>query len=194
LPARSRLPPAIIAKTLSEVAARKPTGSLDAYDYYLRGLANGLTGQKSQPQPADAIPTDTYLSGTKKVEVDGCVGEVNRVTTAHTDGDSWIYFRDANVLATGDVFRRNYPNLDWGRGGSINGMINAANVLLKAANDNTKIVPGHVQIGRHGRHEVLETPHDGTRTRTWTVGDRLPRQTRCLPGGGSCRGDGGGGS
>jgi cyclase len=107
------------------------------------GSTNGLTGQRSQPQPADAIPTDTYLSGAKKVEVGGRVAEVNHVTNAHTDGDSWIYLRDANVLATGDIFSRNYPNLDWGSGGSINGMINAVNVFLKAVNENTKIVPGH---------------------------------------------------
>jgi cyclase len=107
------------------------------------GSTNGLTGQRSQAQPADAIPTDTYLSGGKRVEVGGRVAEVNHVTNAHTDGDSWIYFRDANVLATGDVFSRNYPNLDWGSGGSINGMINAVNAFLKASNDNTKIVPGH---------------------------------------------------
>jgi len=107
------------------------------------GSTNGLTGQRSQPQPADAIPTDTYHSGTKKVEVGGRVAEVSHITNAHTDGDSWIYFRDANVLATGDVVSRNYPNLDWGSGGSINGMINAVNLFLKAVNDNTKIVPGH---------------------------------------------------
>jgi len=47
------------------------------------------------------------------------------------------------VLATGDVGSRGYPNLDWGSGGSINGMINAVNLFLKVANDNTKIVPGH---------------------------------------------------
>ena len=106
------------------------------------GSINGLTGQRSQPQPADAIPADTFVSGTKKVQVGGRVAEVSHVTNAHTDGDSWVYFRDANVLATGDIVSRNYPNLDWGSGGSINGMINAVNVFLKAANDNTKIVPG----------------------------------------------------
>jgi cyclase len=107
------------------------------------GSTNGLTGQRSQPQPADAIPTDTYLSGTKKVSVGSRIAEVNHVTNAHTDGDSWVYFRDANVVATGDIVSRNYPNLDWGSGGSINGMINAVNLFLKTVNGNTKIVPGH---------------------------------------------------
>src|SRR5436190_12978772 len=74
------------------------------------GSTNGLTGNRSRPQPADAIPTDTYLSGSKKVQVGGRVAEVSHVTNAHTDGDSWVYFRDANVLATGDIVSRNYPN------------------------------------------------------------------------------------
>jgi glyoxylase-like metal-dependent hydrolase (beta-lactamase superfamily II) len=76
----------------------------------------------------------------RKVQVGGRVAEVSHVTNAHADRDSWVYFRDANVLATGDIVSRNYPNLDWGSGGS---MIKAVNLFLKAANDSTKIVPGH---------------------------------------------------
>jgi hypothetical protein len=58
-------------------------------------------------------------------------------------------FPDANVLVTGDVYgSRTYPNLDWGSGGSICGMILALDTFLKAANDTTKIVPG-------GSHHAL---------------------------------------
>jgi cyclase len=53
-------------------------------------------------------------------------------------------FPDANGLVTGDVYGRGtYPNLDWGSGGTIDGMILAFETFLKAANDTTKIVPGH---------------------------------------------------
>jgi cyclase len=107
------------------------------------GSTNGLTGRRTEPQPADAIPTETYLGGCKDVSVGGRTAEACHVNNAHTDGDSWINFHDANVIATGDVFTRNYPNIDWGSGGGINGVINATNVFLKAVNDNTKIVPGH---------------------------------------------------
>jgi len=107
------------------------------------GSKNGLTGNISAPQPSDAIPTDTYLGGCKNVSVGGRTAEVCHRTNAHTDGDSWVYFRDANVIATGDIFNRGYPNLDWGSGGSINGMINSVNAFIMAANDTTKIVPGH---------------------------------------------------
>jgi len=110
------------------------------------GSTNGLTGNRSQPAPADAVPTETYLGGCKNVSVGGRTAEVCHRTNAHTDGDSWIYFRDANVIATGDIVSRNYPNLDWGSGGSINGMINSVNAFLMAANDNTKVVPGHGRL------------------------------------------------
>jgi glyoxylase-like metal-dependent hydrolase (beta-lactamase superfamily II) len=107
------------------------------------GSKNGLNGNISAPQPADAIPTETYLGGCKNVSVGGRTAEVCHRTNAHTDGDSWVTFRDANVIATGDIFNRGYPNLDWGSGGSINGMINSVNAFIMAANDSTKIVPGH---------------------------------------------------
>ena len=110
------------------------------------GSTNGLTGNRSQPAPSDAVPTETYLGGCKNVSVGGRTAEVCHRTNAHTDGDSWIYFRDANVIATGDIVSRNYPNLDWGSGGSINGMINSVNAFLMAANDNTKVVPGHGRL------------------------------------------------
>jgi len=131
------------------------------------GSTNGLTGQRTAPQPAGAVPTDTYLGGTKKLELGGRVADISHVTNAHTDGDSWIYFPDANVIATGDVFSRNYPNLDWGSGGSINGMINAVNVFIKAANDTTKIVPGHGALANKANlqeyHDMLVAARDRIR-------------------------------
>jgi cyclase len=108
------------------------------------GTINANTGNKTPPMEADAIPTDTYMVGLKKVEVGGRVAEVNHVINAHTDGDSWVYLPDANVLALGDTYSsRSYPNLDWGSGGTIDGMVLAIERYLKAANDTTKIVPGH---------------------------------------------------
>ena len=66
------------------------------------------------------------------------------ISHAPTDGDSWAYFADANVLATDDTFSsRNYPNLDWGSDGTIEGMIAATERCLKTVNNATKIVPGH---------------------------------------------------
>ncbi len=128
------------------------------------GTTNGLTGAKTPPMEADGLPTDTYQVGGKKLEAGGRVAEISHVINAHTDGDSWVYFPDANVLALGDTFSRFYPNIDWANGGGIDGMILANERYLKAANDTTKIVPGHGALATKANlqefHDMLVTARD----------------------------------
>jgi cyclase len=129
------------------------------------GTTNAATGNKTPPMEADAIPTETYMVGGTKVEVGGRVAQLRHVINAHTDGDTWVYFPDANVLVTGDTYgSRNYPNIDWGSGGSIDGMILATETFLKAANDTTKIVPGHGPTATKANleefHEMMVTVRD----------------------------------
>ena len=70
--------------------------------------------------------------------------DVFHVPPAHTDGDALVYFKDSNVLHTGDVyFNGLYPFIDTSSGGRINGMIAAAEEALALADDKTKIIPGH---------------------------------------------------
>ena len=64
---------------------------------------------------------------------------------AHTDGDSIIYFRHANVMHVGDIpASLRYPNIGVNEGGSVDGMIAAGQQVMKIANANTKIIPGHL--------------------------------------------------
>jgi len=64
---------------------------------------------------------------------------------AHTDGDSIIYFRHANVMHVGDVpASLRYPNIGVDDGGSVDGMIAAGRLVMKVANAQTKIIPGHL--------------------------------------------------
>jgi len=109
------------------------------------GTTNGITGNKTQPVAADALPTETYFGGTKTIEVGGRKAVLTHVYNAHTDGDTYVYFADANVLCTGDTFnnRKRYQTIDFNNGGDIRGMIRANTAYMKLANDNTKIVPGH---------------------------------------------------
>ncbi len=63
---------------------------------------------------------------------------------AHTDGDAVIHFKNANVFHMGDTFfSGGFPYIDLNAGGSIDGMISAANRVLSLTNDDTKIIPGH---------------------------------------------------
>jgi len=109
------------------------------------GTTNGITGNKTPPVAADALPTETYFGGTKTIEVGGRKAVLTHVYNAHTDGDTYVYFADANVLCTGDTFnnRKRYQTIDFNNGGDIRGMISANTAYMKLANDNTKIVPGH---------------------------------------------------
>jgi glyoxylase-like metal-dependent hydrolase (beta-lactamase superfamily II) len=72
--------------------------------------------------------------------------DVLHLGPAHTDGDLVVYFRKQNVLATGDLYVTGAympPYFDDLNGGTAEGMIAAANRLLKLANAHTLIVPGH---------------------------------------------------
>ena len=64
---------------------------------------------------------------------------------AHTDGDSIIFFKKANVMHVGDVpASLRYPNIGVDDGGSVDGMIAAGNQVMKVADASTKIIPGHL--------------------------------------------------
>ena len=63
---------------------------------------------------------------------------------AHTDGDSIIYFRGSDVVATGDVYQRQgYPVVDRSNGGTISGLIRGWDRLLATIGEDTKILQGH---------------------------------------------------
>ena len=63
---------------------------------------------------------------------------------AHTDGDSTIHFQNANVYHAGDLlFNGMYPFIDYSAGGSIEGMVGAADRIIEAVDGKTKIIPGH---------------------------------------------------
>lgn len=70
--------------------------------------------------------------------------ELRHVANAHTDGDTLVRFRRANVIAMGDVFFNHiFPFIDRSSGGSIQGMIKGVDAALSMANDQTRIVPAH---------------------------------------------------
>lgn len=107
------------------------------------GTISILTGARRPPAPADALPTLTYTDKLT-LKVKGRTAELGHIANAHTDGDTYVYFKDANVLATGDIVTvGRYPIIDVGVDGSIKGMIAGVDAFLKLANDRTKIVPGH---------------------------------------------------
>ncbi len=123
------------------------------------GTTNGTSGQKTPPVTGDAIPKETYIGGSKTIEVGGRKATLTHINNAHTDGDTYVYFDDANVLCTGDVMnnRHRYQQVDYANGGDIRGMVRGTEIWLKLANDNTKVVVGH---GPLAKKADIQTYHD----------------------------------
>jgi cyclase len=102
---------------------------------------------RSDQAPPDALPVVTF-SDAVTFHWNGHEVRVFHVPPAHTDGDAIVYFRDANVVHMGDnFFNGTYPFIDMASGGNVNGMIAATEKVLKVANSNTKIIPGHGELG-----------------------------------------------
>jgi cyclase len=107
------------------------------------GTTNGLTGVKTPPVQPGALPGDTYTNFSK-IRIRGRVADLMHIPNAHTDGDTYVWFKTANVLSTGDTFTNGrYPNIDFANGGNIKGMIAATDAYLKLTNAKSRIVPGH---------------------------------------------------
>lgn len=100
-------------------------------------------GQIVPPSPKAALPVISF-NDTVTFHVNGHDIHAVHVEHAHTDGDSIVLFRSANVIHTGDIwFNGIYPFIDSSSGGSLDGVIAAVDVILKLADQQTKIIPGH---------------------------------------------------
>jgi glyoxylase-like metal-dependent hydrolase (beta-lactamase superfamily II) len=108
------------------------------------GTTNALTGAKTPPAPAAALPTKTYDERTN-LSVKGRSVNLIHAPRAHTGGDTMVWIPDAGVVATGDIVSvgHRYPNIDVGDGGGINGMIDGVDMLMDRTTSATKFVPGH---------------------------------------------------
>jgi glyoxylase-like metal-dependent hydrolase (beta-lactamase superfamily II) len=104
--------------------------------------------------PVEARPT-VLLRTAKTIRFHGSTVELKYYGPCHTDSDIWAYFIEANVLSTGDTFWNGvYPFIDNENGGSIDGMIRAANANIAKVGPDTIVVPGHGPLG--GRAELIE--------------------------------------
>ncbi len=99
------------------------------------------------PPVSGAIPTDVFADA-RTVHLNDTTIALKYYGPAHTDCDISVFFTEADVLHTGDIFWNGfYPFIDYSTGGSIDGTIRAADASLAVATDTTIIVPGHGTIG-----------------------------------------------
>lgn len=108
-------------------------------------------GGDSRLGPA-ALPVVTFGEDIS-FHINGDLVNAFHAPMAHTDGDVIVYFRDANVIHTGDLFfNGGFPFVDVSSGGSLTGLILAAEAMLEVANEDTRIIPGHGALA--GRAEL----------------------------------------
>jgi len=115
-------------------------------------VLNRIT-DRSQPAIPGASITAEYFLPSKDFFMNGDAIVVYHAPHADTNGDSFVYFRRADVISTGDLFTPGrYPEIDLGQGGSIQGLIEAVNhiidITVPAAYQErgTYVIPGHGRI------------------------------------------------
>ena len=106
----------------------KPVATIVAHENVLRRMSAPV-GTPS-PTPAAAWPLGTYTEK-KEVVFNREPAEIIYLPGAHTDGDSIVFFRHADVISAGGIYvTTSYPVLDLRAGGTINGNIDALNHLI----------------------------------------------------------------
>lgn len=113
-----------------------------------------ISGERTPPMPEAGLPVVTFNDAID-FHINGETIHAFHVANAHTDGDSIIHFREADVFHMGDVlFSGMYPFIDVDNGGSIDGMIAALEKAVAHSRSGTRFIPGHGPL--IGQAEVEE--------------------------------------
>ena len=120
------------------------------------------TGQP--PLPFGSWPTKTFAYRMYSMYLNGDGIQVIHQPAAHTDGDTIVFFRKGDVIATGDIIdTTRFPFIDVKRGGTVQGELDALNRLMDMSihnlplqwyADRTFLVPGHGHV--YDKLDLLE--------------------------------------
>ena len=126
------------ARAGAEIHSHTITRQWLAADYYVPAEDRWV-----KAPPKEAVPAVTFR-GKGELRAGAETIEYGYLLEAHTRGDAYVYFRDSNVLAVGDVVSPlRDPALDWFAGGWLGGRVDAMDDLLEIVNDGTRIVPAY---------------------------------------------------
>ena len=125
----------------------KSGSAIIAHDNVRKRMKTGgyiaAAGKTFDPSPDVALPVITF-NDSMSLHLNGEEARLIHVKSAHTDGDGIIFFKDSNIVHMGDAFvSRNYPFIDRASGGSVDGIIEAARIVLSMSDAKTQIIPGH---------------------------------------------------
>jgi glyoxylase-like metal-dependent hydrolase (beta-lactamase superfamily II) len=124
--------------TGTKIVAHKRTLEWMSADHWIQA-----DDRFEKARPKGARPTETFLT-TGSLKTGGEQIDFGYLPLAHTNGDIYVHFRNANVLAVGDVASPlRDPALDYLTGAWIGGRVDAMDILLSLANEQTRIVPAY---------------------------------------------------
>ena len=122
-----------------------------------------------EPSPPGALPVVTFKDAVT-FHINGDSVTTVHVAPAHTDGDVIIHFTKANVIHMGDTFHNaGLPFVDLSSGGSIHGIIAAADKVLAMSNAQTRIIPGHGPLADRARLKLYRDMVVALRDRVRTL-------------------------
>jgi cyclase len=108
-------------------------------------VSSGRAAQRENA-PEAAWPVITFAQGVD-FHLNGQTIRAFKVPNAHTDGDVVVQFVEADILHTGDTYMKGrFQFIDTGSGGTLDGLIEAQQLVLSKAGPNTKIIPGHGEL------------------------------------------------
>jgi len=98
---------------------------------------------KKQNKEAAALPVITF-SDQMTLHINNDAAKIIHVKNAHTDGDAFIHFENANIIHTGDLlFNGRFPFIDAKNGGTLAGVLSALKLIVSLSDEDTQIIPGH---------------------------------------------------
>lgn len=102
-----------------------------------------LTGATPDPLSGDYLPV-INLSGGETLTLNGQTVRLHHEPDAHTAGDIWVHFVEADVIHAGDLlFSGWFPYIDLDNGGTVNGYIAAMQSIVVEAGPETQVIAGH---------------------------------------------------
>lgn len=102
-----------------------------------------IFGTKTPAYPSFALPIVTYETAAT-LHINGEDVKLVHYPSGHTDGDSVVFFKNANVVHLGDdFFVGRFPFVDIDSGGSVQGLVNNIASLIKTLPADAKLIPGH---------------------------------------------------
>ncbi len=139
---------------LAQAMTNGGAAAILAHDSVMRRMS--APSGKASPFPTDSWPTEAFYPKRQTLRMNDEGIEVLYQPAAHSDADSFVFFRGSDVVVAGDILDKNrFPVIDIPNGGSIQGEIDALNKLIELAiaptpyiykGVGTYVIPGHGRL------------------------------------------------